>query len=112
LSAHFPVNAPLTAATASEIADILQRAVNQIRASIRTSANGLADLPHRSAHVEQPDMDTLLDPPALAALLKIDERTLRRLRAAREIPEPIMFGRKPRWRRHVIDAFLAERSKR
>jgi predicted DNA-binding transcriptional regulator AlpA len=43
-------------------------------------------------------------------LLQIDVRTLRRLRAGDEIPEPIWFGRKPRWRRHVIDAWLAERS--
>jgi predicted DNA-binding transcriptional regulator AlpA len=102
------VSVPLTDTAALEIADLLERSAAEIRARVRTSAIRLADLPHHSAHGD--DMDALLDPPALAALLKIDVRTLRRLRAAHEIPEPLMFGRKPRWRRRSIDAWLAERS--
>ena len=104
------VSEPLTASAAVAIAEILEHAAADIRARVGSSGIRLDDLPHRSAHDEQHDMDTLLDPPALSALLKIDERTLRRLRAANEIPPPLMFGRKPRWRKHVIDAWLAERS--
>ena len=100
------MSAPFTDADALEIADILERTVAEIRARVRTSAIRLADLPDRSA-----DDDVLLDPTALAAVLRIDVRTLRRLRAAGEIPEPISLGaRRPRWRKHVIDAWLRERS--
>jgi len=100
------VSTPFTEADALAIADILERAAADIRGRVGSSANGLDDLPDRSA-----DDDVLLDPTALAALLKIDVRTLRRLRAAGEIPEPISLGaRRPRWRKHVIDAWLRERS--
>jgi predicted DNA-binding transcriptional regulator AlpA len=100
-----------TESDAIAIAAILERAAAEIRTSVGSSRNALADLANRSAHDEQPDTDMLLDPPALAALLKIDVRTLRRLRSAGEIPPPIMLGRRrPRWRKHVIDAWLAERS--
>jgi predicted DNA-binding transcriptional regulator AlpA len=105
------VSETLTASAAAAIADILERAAADIRARVGSSGIRLDDLPHRSAHNGQADMDTLLDPPALAALLNIDERTLRRRRNEGAIPEPIMLGRrKPRWRRHEIDAWLAERS--
>jgi predicted DNA-binding transcriptional regulator AlpA len=102
------VSEALTSSAAAAIAGILERAAAEIRS---VSANALADLPHCSAHGEPPDMDALLDPPALAALLKIDERTLRRRRNDGTVPAPIMLGtRKPRWRKHVIDAWLDERS--
>jgi predicted DNA-binding transcriptional regulator AlpA len=96
----------LTSSAATAIAEILERAAADIRARVGSSRIRLDDLGHDGAHD-----DVLLDPPALAALLKIDERTLRRLRAGHEIPEPVMLGvRKPRWRKHDIDAWLAERS--
>jgi predicted DNA-binding transcriptional regulator AlpA len=96
----------LTESVALSIAQILERAAADIRATAGSSGIRLDDLGEHGAHD-----DVLLDPPALAALLKIDVRTLRRLRAGHEIPEPIMLGRrKPRWRRHEIDAWLAERS--
>jgi predicted DNA-binding transcriptional regulator AlpA len=96
----------LTESDAIAIAEVLERAASDIRARVGSSGIRLDDQREHGAHD-----DVLLDPPALAALLKIDERTLRRLRAAGEIPEPIMLGRrKPRWRRHEIDAWLAERS--
>jgi predicted DNA-binding transcriptional regulator AlpA len=94
-----------TESDAIAIATILERAAADIRARTGSSRIQLDDLGDQSAHD-----DMLLDPPGLAKLLQIDVRTLRRLRAGDEIPEPIWFGRKPRWRRHVIDAWLAERS--
>lgn len=109
MNLHVPET--LTASTATAIAEILEHAAADIRARVGSSGIRLDDLPHRSAHDEQHDMDTLLDPPALAALLNINERTLRRRRNDGTIPEPIMFGtRKPRWRKHTIEAWLAERS--
>jgi len=109
------VSEPLSSSAAAAIADILERAAAEIRSRVGSSGIRLDDLREHGAHVEHAatnaaDLDMLLDPPALARLLKIDVRTLRRLRAAHEIPEPVMFGRKPRWRKHVIDAWLAERS--
>ena len=100
----------LTDSDAIAIAEVLEQAAAQIRTRVGSSGIRLDDLREPIAHVEQHDMDTLLDPPALAALLKIDVRTLRRVRKEPGFPEPLMFGRKPRWRRHVIDAWLAERS--
>jgi predicted DNA-binding transcriptional regulator AlpA len=87
-----------------QIALILERAAADIRAlGTGSSANGLADLPHHIAHG-----DVLLDPDDLAAYLKLDARSVRRLRNAGEIPEPVMIGSAPRWRRTTIDQWLAE----
>ena len=44
-----------------------------------------------------------------AALLRVDQRTLRALRHAGDVPAPIMIGTRPRWRRADVDAWLAER---
>jgi predicted DNA-binding transcriptional regulator AlpA len=84
------------------IAQILEDAAQRIRG---LGGNGLADLPHHVAHD-----DVLLDPNDLAALLKLDARSVRRLRNAGEIPEPIMVGGAPRWIRARILAWLAERA--
>ncbi|MCC7172799.1 MAG: helix-turn-helix domain-containing protein [Planctomycetes bacterium] len=50
-----------------------------------------------------------LTAPEFAALLRVDQRTLRALRHAGEVPNPIMIGTRPRWRRADVDAWLAER---
>jgi predicted DNA-binding transcriptional regulator AlpA len=79
------------------LAQILERAAAEIR------GNAVADLREHGAHG-----DTLLDPDDLAAYLKIDVRSLRRLRNSDGFPKPIMLGGSPRWRRETIDAWLAE----
>ena len=84
------------------IAQILEDAAQRIRG---LGGNGLADLPHHVAHD-----DVLLDPNDLAALLKIDARSVRRLRSAGEIPEPIMIGNAPRWRRDAVLRWLDDRA--
>jgi predicted DNA-binding transcriptional regulator AlpA len=89
------------------VAAILENAAAQIRALGGSSGNGLADLARRGA-----DGDVLLDPNDLAALLKIDARSVRRLRNAGEIPEPVMIGGAPRWLREGILRWLAERAER
>lgn len=50
-----------------------------------------------------------LTAPEFAALLRVDQRTLRALRHAGDVPAPIMIGTRPRWRRADVDAWLAER---
>lgn len=60
----------------------------------------------------EPVTDTrpeFLTVPELAELLRVDQRTLRALRHAGEVPAPIMIGTRPRWRRTDVDAWLAER---
>jgi len=110
------VSEPLTASAAAAIAEILERAAADIRSRVGSSGIRLDDLSEHGAHVERAatnaaDPDMLLDPRTLARLLTINERTLRRRRNDGTIPEPIMLGvRKPRWRKHVIDAWLRERS--
>jgi predicted DNA-binding transcriptional regulator AlpA len=87
------------------VAAILENAAAQIRALGGTSGNGLADLARRGA-----DGDVLLAPADLARLLKIDARSVRRLRNAGEVPEPVMIGSAPRWLRQEILRWLAERA--
>ncbi|MCC7172165.1 MAG: helix-turn-helix domain-containing protein [Planctomycetes bacterium] len=60
----------------------------------------------------EPVTDTspeFLTAPELAARLRIDERTLRSLRHAGDVPAPVLVGTRPRWRRADVDAWLAER---
>ncbi|MCK6445769.1 MAG: helix-turn-helix domain-containing protein [Planctomycetes bacterium] len=47
--------------------------------------------------------------PEFADLLRVDQRTLRSMRHAGDVPPPIMIGTRPRWRRADVDAWLAER---
>lgn len=56
----------------------------------------------------QPHADALLDSTAVAALLGIDRRTLRRMVKAREVPAPMRLGRRSlRWRRAEIETWIA-----
>lgn len=48
----------------------------------------------------------LIDVAELARLLAVDERTLRRMRAANEIPKPVAMRGHPRWRRAEIEQFV------
>ena len=60
----------------------------------------------------QSDMNPLLDQHDLAKLLRVGDRTLRRMRNDGRIPDPIMFGSKPRWLRSTIEAFLEKEQRR
>jgi predicted DNA-binding transcriptional regulator AlpA len=98
----------LTESEASAIAVILERAAAEIRTAIGSSGNGLADLGDQLAHVHQHDV--LLTPANLAAMLQINERSLRRMRSAGQIPEPIWVGKLPRWKRDIVLRWLEERA--
>jgi excisionase family DNA binding protein len=67
-----------------------------------------ADL--RSANVEpepaRPD-DVLLSARDVASLLKVSDRELRRIRAGNDFPAPVMVGRRPRFRRAAVEAWMA-----
>jgi excisionase family DNA binding protein len=52
--------------------------------------------------------DPLMTPAELAALLQVDQRTLRQLRHEGSVPKAITLGRSPRWRRTAIEAWLAK----
>lgn len=58
-----------------------------------------------AAHVD----NDLLGPAELARALGINDRTLRRLRAAGQAPKSIMVGGRPRWRKATVDAWVAKR---
>ena len=48
----------------------------------------------------------VLTAPDLAALLRVDVRTLRAMRRGGELPRGFLVGRSPRWRRSTIDAWM------
>jgi predicted DNA-binding transcriptional regulator AlpA len=107
MSEQFPDTGVLTTGTALAVAAILDQAARQIRETVGSSGIELADLGGQIAHVEHvADPDMLLAPADLAALLKINERTLRRLRNAGEIPKEILIGCMPRWRRGDVRHWL------
>ena len=55
------------------------------------------------------DAPELLTPADLAALLRVDQRTLRELRHEPDFPRAITIGRSPRWRRASIERWLTRR---
>jgi predicted DNA-binding transcriptional regulator AlpA len=93
------------ASIARDLHDLAQRA----EALARSVESGLATLAKPEPCHE--DVNPLLDQHALAALLGIKERTLRRMRSDGRVPEPIMLGTKPRWLRDQIEAWLAKESR-
>ncbi|MBI4884929.1 MAG: helix-turn-helix domain-containing protein [Actinobacteria bacterium] len=91
------------AALHREQAEVFERAATNL-------AEALAAVPQ--PRLMEPMTDTrpeFLTAPEFAALLRIDERTLRALRHAGEVPTPIMIGTRPRWRRADVDAWVAKR---
>jgi len=52
--------------------------------------------------------DALVTPSEFAALLALDVRTLRRMRAGNELPRSVGSAKRPRWRRSDVEAFLAK----
>lgn len=55
------------------------------------------------------DPAQLLTGAEVAALLQIDERTLRELRHSGEVPGPLSVGKRLRWRRRDVEAWMAKR---
>ncbi len=53
-----------------------------------------------------PDLLTILD---IAALLRVDRRTIHCWATTGLLPKPIKLGRCTRWRKHEIERFLADR---
>lgn len=94
------------AALARDLRDLAQRA----EALARSVESGLASLAKSEPCHDV--VEPLLDQHALAALLHVKERTLRRMRSDGRVPEPIMLGtNKPRWLRTEIDAWLAKEAR-
>ncbi|MBI5432548.1 MAG: helix-turn-helix domain-containing protein [Planctomycetes bacterium] len=55
---------------------------------------------------ERPELLTAAE---VASLLRVDACTLRQMRRMGETPPSLQVGRRPRWRRADVDAWLAER---
>ncbi|QDT53855.1 Helix-turn-helix domain protein [Caulifigura coniformis] len=53
--------------------------------------------------------EPLLSIKDLCVITGVCRRTIHRIRKAGELPEPIRIGRRPRWRREDIDAWLNRR---
>ncbi|MBK7644379.1 MAG: helix-turn-helix domain-containing protein [Planctomycetes bacterium] len=92
-------------AIARDLHDLAQRA-NELARSLE---GGLALLAKPEPCHDA--VDPLLDQHDLATLLRVGERTLRRMRHDGRVPEPIMLGSKPRWLRTQIDAWLAREAR-
>ncbi len=72
----------------------------------------LAALAHQDAGQAQ-ELPELLTKQEVAALLRVDVRTLRRMVLAGEVPAPITISdRTDRWRRSTIESSLRKKEKR
>ena len=75
--------------------------------------SGLADPSHGepSATVKPATVaNDLIEADELAAMLRIDIRTLRRWRHEGRLPKPIRGGRGLRWERRIIEKWIQERA--
>ncbi len=108
-----------TASTDPRILLLLERIATGIEGLRQDLGSALADLAASSVHGDVDDDDDrrndardpaqLLTAAELAALLQIDERTLRELRHAGKVPEPLSVGKRLRWRRRDVEAWMAKR---
>lgn len=59
----------------------------------------------------EPARSLMMTADELAQELQLNVRTLRRMRLAGELPEPLQFGTRVRWRRADIEKWIAGREK-
>ena len=92
------------------------RAIGLLEAVVSELRGLRAALEARSGAAGSTGVPQALDPGDLlcqrevAALLGVDERTLRRWRRAGDAPKAITGGGRPRWKRSTVDAWLAGRA--
>lgn len=87
------------------IVSVLDALLVELRSIYAT--DGVADEPSEP----EPQRSPVMTPDDVAAMLQINVRTLRRMRLAGELPEPLLFGTRTRWRRADIEKWIAERAK-
>ncbi len=58
------------------------------------------------AQAARESTDSLITPKELAAILQVNERTLRRMAATGELPKSVSITSKPRWRRSDVAKFV------
>lgn len=85
----------------SPVRQLLQDVISELR-GIRAEMHMM-----RAEHQHAKTDHALITPSELAATLGVDARTLRRMRAAHELPAPVEVRGRPRWKRREIEAFLA-----
>ena len=88
----------------SLVAEEVARAVGSVRDALATSRGGV-----RATDGD----DTLMTAEEVAALLRVDRRTLRRMELAGDIPSAIEINeRTKRWRRTAIEKWLRSKEQR
>lgn len=92
---------------AAELAELRQDLRLLVADSAPASNGRLAVKSNRNSKVEP--QDCLLKLQDVAALLGINVRTLRRMRADGKGPRSVDVGGRPRWKRTVVDRWIAER---
>lgn len=86
------------------VVELLQALVVEMRA-VRVAIEA-----REPALVQSPTADDeLIGLAQIGALLHLNDRTVRRLRAGEGFPSPAIDGRSPRWKRTVIEAWRAQR---
>jgi excisionase family DNA binding protein len=71
------------------------------------TATGVADLGHPGTQGNSETTDALLALPTVARQLAVSTRTIRRLIAAGELPQPVKVGRVSRWFTTDVSGYLA-----
>jgi len=89
----------------------LRADLGSVLADLAASSNGRAvdEIDAAAATDRARDSAPLLTAADVAALLQVDQRTLRELRHAGDVPAPIAIGKRLRWRRRDVDGWLAKR---
>lgn len=115
-------------ATNDRIAALMEQLARELRGAPETSTNSIpflreAEAQCASAHEREKEKEEMIAPPVapppvlmtrpeVAELLRIDIRTLHRIRADpnARFPRPIQIGSAIRWRRNSIERWIASRA--
>ena len=92
------------AAGIDDLREKLREDVGSALAGLAPASNGRV---HEASEPVKPN-DRLLSATQVAEILGLNVRTLRDRRHAGGFPAPVMMGRRPRWKRAAIDAWLAK----
>jgi excisionase family DNA binding protein len=77
--------------------------LDEVRA-LRSDQHALAE--EARAQAAREGTDSLITPKELAAILAVDQRSLRRLVAEGKLPKSVSITSKPRWRRSDVEKFV------
>lgn len=98
----------MSPAQEQRIISVLDALLVELRAAYASDGPGIASV---EPPAPEPQRSPVMTPEDVAAMLHINVRTLRRMRLAGELPEPLQFGTRVRWRRADIEKWIAGREK-